>query len=134
MTTGSGAIEAADSPSALIVRWRAEAALWRRRGQEPLAVLAESFATDLEEALRAAGGEALDLEAAGQESGYSVQHLARLVRKGRIVNAGTEHRPRILRRDLPRKPPMVARGVPMLQVHRASPSQVARALRQEPQR
>lgn len=128
---------AANSPlslQALLLRWREEASLLRRRGQESLAALAESYAEELEVALQTMGTESLELEVAARESGYSTQHLSRLIRRGRLVNAGTDHRPRILRRDLPRKPPTVARTGPSLQVHRASPSQVARALRQEPQR
>ena len=40
---------------------------------------------------------------AARESGYSADHLGRLVRDGKIPNAGRPGAPRIARRDLPRK-------------------------------
>ncbi|MDE2782551.1 MAG: hypothetical protein OXK77_06320, partial [Gemmatimonadota bacterium] len=42
---------------------------------------------------------------AARESGYSADHLGRLVRDGRIPNAGRPGAPRIARTDLPRKAP-----------------------------
>ncbi len=50
------------------------------------------------------GDEALSLRSAARLSGYSVDHLARCVRTGKIPNAGGKNRPRIRRADLPRKP------------------------------
>ncbi len=49
------------------------------------------------------GDEALSLRSAARLSGYSVEHLARCVRTGKIANAGERNRPRIRRADLPRK-------------------------------
>lgn len=46
----------------------------------------------------------LTLKQAAQLSGYSQGHLARMIRDGRIPNAGHPGAPRILRRDLPLKP------------------------------
>jgi len=40
---------------------------------------------------------------ASRESGYSADHLGRLVRDGKIPNAGRRGAPRIARRHLPRK-------------------------------
>ncbi len=48
--------------------------------------------------------QALTLREAGQESGYSPDHLGREVRAGRIPNVGRPNAPRIRRGDLPRKP------------------------------
>jgi hypothetical protein len=65
----------------------------------------EQAAELLEEALREAQLEALTIREAAQESGYSASHLRRLIREGDIPDSGTEATgPRILRRDLPRKP------------------------------
>ena len=50
-------------------------------------------------ALRRYGGET----PAARESGYSADHLGRLVRDGRIPNAGRPGAPRIARSHLPRK-------------------------------
>lgn len=48
--------------------------------------------------------EALDLRTAADVSGYSADHLTRLVREGRLRNLGRKHSPRFRRGDLPRKP------------------------------
>ena len=46
----------------------------------------------------------LNLQEGARESGYSPDHLGRLVKAGEIPNAGRENAPRILRKHLPRKP------------------------------
>ena len=46
----------------------------------------------------------LNLQQGAAESGYSPDHLGRLVKAGEIPNAGRENAPRILRKHLPRKP------------------------------
>jgi len=43
----------------------------------------------------------LTLREAAAECGYSVEHLARLIRQGRLPNAGRRHAPRLRRSDLP---------------------------------
>lgn len=45
----------------------------------------------------------LTLGEASAESGYSVDHLQRLVSSGDLPNAGEKGRPRIRRADLPKK-------------------------------
>lgn len=50
----------------------------------------------------------LTLKESADESGYSIDHLGWLVRRGRIPNAGHRHAPRIKREDLP---PAKSRGV-----------------------
>ncbi len=62
-------------------------------------------AGELERALEDHRGETLNLQQAAEESGYSADHLGRLVREGTIPNAGRHGAPRIARRDLPIKPP-----------------------------
>jgi hypothetical protein len=75
----------------------------------------------------------LTLAEAAAASGYSADHLGRLVRAGRLVNIGRAGAPRVRRGDLPRK------GEPCSseQIHDAcasqatrvlSPSQIARSL------
>jgi hypothetical protein len=44
------------------------------------------------------------MEEAARESGYSAEHLGRLIRTGRIPNAGRRSAPRVRRGDLPAKP------------------------------
>ena len=89
----------------LATRWRTEAGTWRRRGQESLALMAESYADELDAALREDEQAMLTLKEAAAESGYSADHLGRLVREGRLPNAGAKRAPRIRRKDVPRKPP-----------------------------
>ena len=46
----------------------------------------------------------LNLTQAAKVSGYSADHLGRLVRDGTLVNHGRPHAPRIRRGDLPQRP------------------------------
>jgi hypothetical protein len=66
--------------------------------------IAEQVLADLRQLGDAYDMTPLSLTAAAAESGYSPGHLGREVKAGRIPNAGRENAPRILRRDLPRKP------------------------------
>ncbi len=84
--------------------WRSDAMLLRRRGAELQAGTLESAATDLEQALAQGDDELLGLAAAAKQSGFSVDHLGRLLRSGAIPNAGRKHAPRIRRADLPIRP------------------------------
>ena len=75
----------------------------RRRGAETLAASLESCAAEVEQWAREWELEALTLDQAAQESGYSYSTLQHLVAGKRIPNAGSARRPRIRRADLPRK-------------------------------
>jgi hypothetical protein len=48
--------------------------------------------------------EPLTLDGAALESGYTRNHLNRMLRDGKVPNSGTDTDPRILRKHLPRKP------------------------------
>jgi len=88
---------------ALPAAWRARAEALRP--YTPAAAAAfETAAHELEEALRARALEPLNLQQAAQESGYSADHLARLVKSGKIANAGRPLAPKIRRGELPKKP------------------------------
>ena len=89
--------------SGLLAEWREEAALFRRRGLNQAADLAESYAAELEAAVSAYELATLTLTEAATESGYSVSHLGRMVRDGTIPNAGRANAPRIAMKDLPRR-------------------------------
>lgn len=92
------------APHELVGSWRSEAdrlEAWRAQVQ---AATLRRAADELEAALRAAADDVLTLAEASEVSGYSAAHLERLVRDGRIPNAGRKHAPRICRRDLPQKP------------------------------
>jgi hypothetical protein len=90
--------------------------MWRARSSDlqpyaPAAATAFARAADeLEAALRQQEVEELSLSAAARESGYTRDHLSRLIREGKIPNAGRRNAPRIRRADLPRKPAARPRG------------------------
>jgi len=94
-----------DPVRCVIERWTEEADLQRRRYlEEGRAHHIMSMIQDMEEALEAQHEEVLSLDEAADESGYTEGHLKRLIREGRIPNAGSDADPAILRRYLPRKP------------------------------
>lgn len=80
------------------------AAARRLAGSEAAAHVWETAALEVEDRLGEALLEPLTLDQASRESGYTRNHLRRLLRDGTIPNSGTEHDPRILRMHLPRKP------------------------------
>lgn len=87
----------------LAASWRSEAELFRRRGLGECARLMESVAQDLEDGLQEWELEALSLEVAAEESGYSYSSLQQKVARGDLPNAGGKGSPRIRRCDLPQK-------------------------------
>lgn len=93
------------SLSELPPAWKARARTLRQWAAADEAATAwEAAARELEATLAESGDRLLDLQDAAARSGYSADHLGRLVRQGRIPNAGRLHAPRIRMRDLPRKP------------------------------
>lgn len=91
------------TPDDLPEEWRALAVQLRRLGADAQARILDFCADELASALLRAGDELLSLGRAAQESGYSTDHLSRLLREGRIPNAGRKSKPLIRRRDLPQK-------------------------------
>ena len=94
----------------LASQWRDEADTLRRRGAEVQAVALESCADELEVALREDSLEALTLNEASQESGYSYSALQKKVASGELPNVGNKNCPRVRRGDLPRKAGRLPRG------------------------
>ena len=90
--------------SELAVRWRTEAANLRTYGAEGAATALERCADELEARVMEWADERLTLVDAGQESGYSVQHLRRLVTQGLLTDVAESGQIRVRRGDLPRKP------------------------------
>jgi len=88
--------------------WRGKAKALRRYGGETPALALERCADDLDATLAERDETTLSLVEAARESGYSRDHLGRLVRDGKIPNAGRPNAPRIARRHLPRKAPAQA--------------------------
>lgn len=88
-------------------QWREKAELFRQHGHEATARTYEVCSAELEAAVRDGAQELLDLKEAARVSGYSPDHLGRLVRDGKIPNAGRRNAPKIRRADLPRRPDQV---------------------------
>ena len=93
--------------------------------QDPLVSALFSFADEIEARALAHALEELTLHEAAEESGYTRNHLNRLLREQAIPDSG-EGEPRILRSHLPKKP---GQGVaPPVRCHPLSRTQVARAI------
>ncbi len=90
--------------SRLTTRWRTEAEILHRRGADEQADVLESCASELVDEGRFLSLEALTLEQAAKESGYSYSALQKLTRDGTISNVGKKGAPRVRRADLPKKP------------------------------
>jgi len=89
----------------LFARWRARRDEWRRLGaQVKGAAVCDEVLADFQAVLTLEGDELLTLNEASRISGYSPDHLGRLIRTGTIPNAGRPNSPRMRRADLPRKP------------------------------
>ena len=76
----------------------------RLTGSESAAHVWEEAAVEVEQRLADCLLEPLTLDAAVSESGYTRNHLLRMLRDGLLPNSGTNTDPRILRMHLPRKP------------------------------
>jgi len=84
--------------------WRTLAATLRPYA-DAAATAYERAADALDNALDAEQGALLTLREAARLSGYSADHLSRLLRQGTIPNAGRKGSPRIRRADLPHHAP-----------------------------
>lgn len=83
--------------------WRALATQLRSLGGDAQAQTLEWCADQLTSAILQKADELLSLHRAAEESGYSVDHLGRLLREGKIPNSGRRAKPLIRRGDLPLK-------------------------------
>ena len=73
-------------------------------GDEARARALEWAAGQVERAMREEADESLTLAQAAARSGYSADHIARLVREGRLENVGRRGAPRVRAGDLPARP------------------------------
>jgi len=117
----------ADPLRGLVAAWRARADDLRPYAA-PAAAAFDRAADELDKQLSALELEPLSLQQAEAESGYSADHLGRMVKRGKIPNAGRHGAPRILRRDLPRKPVALPGADPGLTLVGVGPRQIARAV------
>ncbi|GIW51245.1 MAG: hypothetical protein KatS3mg081_0600 [Gemmatimonadales bacterium] len=112
-----------------VEKWAAEAERLRRYGA---LVDGARLIDDLLEDFRALEADEanalLTLQEAARESGYSADHLGRLIRQGRIPNSGRPGAPLIRRGDLPLKPGLRRRAAA---VHLLGARQLVRAIVEE---
>jgi hypothetical protein len=99
----SGNVKAIAAPlDALRLRWRARRDEFARfQATVDGAKLCDELLAELDGALQARADEAITLREAAALSGYTVDHLARMIRQGKVTNAGRKHVPRLRRADLP---------------------------------
>lgn len=90
-------------PVALVDQWRNTALSLSAYGADSHAAALNRCAKELEEALTEADDATVNLTQAAELSGYSADHLGKLVREGKIPNAGRENAPRIRVGDVPKK-------------------------------
>jgi hypothetical protein len=116
IAAGGGAVDFADGHNSsrvlesLRTRWQARRDEFARFDATVHgARLCDELLADLDDALRRAADDLLSIRDAAALSGYSPDHLGRLLRNGTIRNAGRPHAPRIRRADLPRRPQRAGR-------------------------
>jgi hypothetical protein len=93
----------------LLGAWRRSATEMREWGDDRGAAVLDRAVVQLDEAIRSVQSEAMRLAEASRESGYTADHLARLIRTGKLPNAGRRHAPRVRRADLPCRANRIAR-------------------------
>ena len=89
----------------LRARWRGVRDMYEELGPEGHSRLVEAFLRDIEQLAASEQDKILTLTEAAEYSGYSVEHVGRLIRDGKIPNAGRRHAPRVRAADLPRRSP-----------------------------
>jgi len=117
------------TPREVLAKWRAE-----QRRFEALGALVDGakligqLLHDIEAAEATEAAEIVPLAEAAEVSGYTSGHLSRLIREGRLANAGKRNSPALRRADLPRKPASLRSPQSRLKLLGAGPGQVARAI------
>jgi AraC-like DNA-binding protein len=123
----SGAHRLEGFVSSVTETWSQRACEFDRHGQEAAAKVMRVLAAELTERCAQYLEELLTLQTAASESGFSREHLARLIRQGTLKNRGKKGAPRVSRGELPGRPTL-ARAATPLQLAPTSRYQVARSL------
>ncbi len=93
----------------LACSWRDRATMFRDHAEDSVAIAYERCAEELEGALHDQDATLYTLQEAAAISGYTAGHLGRLVRDGKIPDAGRRSAPRIAHRHLPVKSDVASR-------------------------
>jgi hypothetical protein len=94
-------ITEAPTPHALPSLWRERAATLEQYAADSAAMTCRTLAEELEMALHALDGVVVTPTEAAQLGGYSVDHINRMIRTGKIENVGRKGAPRLRRADVP---------------------------------
>lgn len=129
MNPGIGNGQSVLTREEFLSRWRSRCHELRQVGAlVNAAALLEEVLADVNAVMAAETEHLLNLQQAARESGYSAEHLGRLVREGRIPNAGRPNAPRIRLRDLPRKAGYLPPGRDRCELLETSKQQIARSI------
>ena len=94
---------------ALMAKWHARAIEYHKlMVRVDGAALCEEIIADLRQADVETMNDLLTQSEAVQESGYTMQQLRRLAKEGKLLSSGRGRGWRVARRDLPRRPSLVA--------------------------
>jgi len=118
------------TPQEFRAKWLSEAEVMGRRGSlvSGKTICSEVLA-DFDAVMESESDLVLTLTEGARRSGYSADHLGRMIREGRIPNAGRPNAPRVRAGDLPRKPaPDLRQDAPRVHLLGASTRQVVRAV------
>jgi hypothetical protein len=91
------------TPAELVIEWRVRGEQLKYEGSNEAAHTRALCAAELEASLKNRDNEILSIADAARESGYNEEYLRRLLRTHAELNVGRAGKPRIRRRDLPRK-------------------------------
>ncbi len=88
----------------IIQRWIVRAEEWKKLDVSVKgAPLADEIIADLEAIAAATDSEELTVTQAAAATGYTADHIGRLVREGRLTNYGRRGAPRVRRSELPNR-------------------------------
>ena len=98
------------TPSELRARWSQRLDEWRRLGASVNGeAVAREVLADLDALQSTADEQLYTPTQAAARTGFHPESIARMIRRGRVPNHGTKHRPRVRLSELPSKAPRVAR-------------------------
>lgn len=93
----------------LVERWRTRREEWSKLGAfVDGAAVAEEILADIAALIEYQTHLPVDVVTASQVSGYSADHLRRLISQGKLRNAGRKGAPKLFLADLPKRPQRVA--------------------------
>ena len=96
--------------SELASKWEKDAQLLAQYGSSQQADLLRNCSRQLFETISSENDVLLTLAVAASITGYSPDHLGKLVRQGTVKNYGRKHSPKLRLADLPKKPTTVVGG------------------------